>query len=425
VDFPVRSNIVYAYAIQWLTMVSGHTAQDKIFADRTFWWPKYRQAFESGKPFRSLDEHVGNPNALYREWLSHPERDEYWDRHNPSPGESAKIAIPILTITGSYDADQPGALMHYRQHMKHASPEARAKHYLVMGPWDHGGCGLPQAEFCGLKMGPASVIDMRKLHCEWYAWTMQEGAKPEFLQKNVAYYVIGADKWRYADSLEAVTAREVPYYLSATENPTDVFSSGSLDIERPAVSEPDHYVYDPSDVSGAEFESTVDVHNLTNQQLVHARHGRQLVYHSAPFAADTEVSGFFKLSAWLAIDQPDTDFRATIYEVGLDGGTVLLTEDFLRARYRESIREPKLIEATEPLRYDFERFMFTSRQIKKGHRLRLVIGPLDSIHWQKNYNSGGVVSEESLKDARAVTVRLFHDEAHPSALYVPYGQPET
>ena len=54
-----------------------------------------------------------------------------------------------------------------------------------------------------------------------------------------------------------------------------------------------------------------------------------------------------------------------------------------------------------------------------------MIGPINSIYAQKNHNSGGVVSEESFKDAQSVTVRLFHDESHPSALHVPFGQPET
>jgi uncharacterized protein len=148
------------------------------------------------------------------------------------------------------------------------------------------------------------------------------------------------------------------------------------------------------------------------------------VYHTVPFAKDVEVSGFFKLSAWVSIDQPDTDFGAWIYEIGLDGSSIFLTTDAMRTRYRESLRQPKLIGTTEPLRYDLDRFMFVSRQIQKGHRLRLVIGPINSIYSQKNYNSGGVVSEESMKDARPVTVKLFHDQARPSALYVPFGHPE-
>jgi hypothetical protein len=87
------------------------------------------------------------------------------------------------------------------------------------------------------------------------------------------------------------------------------------------------------------------------------------------------------------------------------------------------LREAKLIRTTEPLRYDFERFTFVSREIKKGSRLRLVIGPIHSIHSQRNNNSGGVVAEESIELGRPVNVRLFHDREHPSALYVPIGRP--
>jgi len=100
----------------------------------------------------------------------------------------------------------------------------------------------------------------------------------------------------------------------------------------------------------------------------------------------------------------------------------------MRARYREGFRSPKLIKSAAPLRYDFEHFTLVARRIKRGHRLRLVIAPIGRIveatFAEKNYNSGGVVSEETSTDGRPVTVRLFHDEAHSSALYVPLdGRP--
>jgi uncharacterized protein len=141
----------------------------------------------------------------------------------------------------------------------------------------------------------------------------------------------------------------------------------------------------------------------------------------APFDKDTEVSGFFRLSAWIAIDQPDTDFAVTVYEIREDGSATLLTSQVLRARYRESAREPKLIRTRAPLRYDFEHFTFVSQQVKKGSRLRLVVGPINSIYSEKNYNSGGVVQKESMPDAHPVTVTLHHDREHPSTLFVPLG----
>jgi putative CocE/NonD family hydrolase len=426
VDFPIRGNIASPYLMQWLTLVSGRASQDKIFwGNGGFWGTQFRHWFESGAPFKDLDSQLGNPSPIFQEWIAHPHQDAYWDRYNPTSEQYARLALAILTITGSYDGDQPGALTHYREHLRNAPEAIRARHYLVIGPWDHAGTRSPQAEFSGIKVGPASLVDLGQLHLQWYAWTMQGGQKPEFLRKSVAYYVMGAEKWRYADTLDGITARSEALYLHSAGNPTDVFRSGSLLAERPLNSAPDHYVYDPHDISHAALESTVDPDNVADQRLVYSRVGQQLIYHSAPLETDTEISGFFKLSVWLSIDQPDTDFSVSVYAIDLDGSSILLSSDWTRARYRETLRKERLIDSREPLRYDFERFMFVSRRVQRGNRLRLVIGPLNSIYAQKNYNSGGVVSEESIKDARAVTVTLFHDAEHPSALSVPIGHLES
>ena len=75
-----------------------------------------------------------------------------------------------------------------------------------------------QGRILGIQVGQASVIDMSKLHRDWYAFTLEKGPKPEFLKNKVAYYVMGADRWRYAPTLEAVTARHEALYLQSTTN---------------------------------------------------------------------------------------------------------------------------------------------------------------------------------------------------------------
>ena len=421
VDSPAPNNIFMPYRIQWLTLLAGRTSQDRIFADQSFWNQQFRRWFESGSAFRQLDTLLGNPSPIFQEWLAHPQRDAYWDSFNPTPAQYAELALPVLSITGMYDTNQLGALTHYREHMKHCSAEARARHYLVIGPWDHAGTRTPQQEFAGLRIGPAGLLDLLQLHVQWYRWVMQGGPKPQFLRKNVAYYVMDADVWRYADTLEEVTARSLPLYLHSNGNASDSSRSGGLTSLQPTSAPPDEYVYDPRDVSLARFESTLDPASRVDQRMVFASCGRQLVYHSAPFDRDTEVCGFFKLEAWLAIDQPDTDFRAVVCELDPMGTAIELTTDTLRARYRESLREQRLIATREPLRYVFERFAFVARRIRAGHRLRLALGSINSIFYEKNYNSGGVVSDETIADARRVTVTLFHDASHPSALHIPLG----
>lgn len=423
-DFPFRGSIYYPFAMQWITMTSGRTARTSVFGDRAFWTEKNREWFEGGLPFSALDAVVGNPSPVFQEWLRHPHPDAYWDALTPTTAQYGRIRHPVLTITGSYDADQQGALAYYRQHVSHATPEARDRHYLVIGPWDHQGTRTPSAEFGGLKLSEASLVDLPKLHVDWYRWTMQDGPKPEFLRALVAYYVIGAERWRYASSLQAITATRRPYFLQSDGSASDVFASGTMSASGSARGQPDRYLYDPRDI-GSDRDSSPVWDYLLDQRTIYQSAGKQLVYHTAPFDADTELSGFFKLDAWLSIDQPDTDFGVSVYEIAQDGSSMLLTSDQIRARYRENERAPKLVRTTEPLLYTFDRFTFISRQIRKGSRLRLVIAPINSMYSEKNYNSGKSVSSESVQDARTVRVTLYHDEAHPSSLYVPIAQAQS
>jgi putative CocE/NonD family hydrolase len=430
VDFPMRNNVSYPFLVQLLSFVAGRASQVKIFSDARLWSRLFREWHETGRAFRELDTLLTDRQALLREWLQHSEPDAYWDAYNPTPAQYAQIQIPVLTITGSYDDDQPGALEHYRRHLQHASPSAQEQHYLVIGPWDHMRTAGPRAEFGGLKFGPASLVDIMQLHREWYAWRMQNGPQPEFLRKRVAYYVMGAERWRYADTLDSVTAQHRAYYLDSSGGAAnDVFSAGLLG-EGGGVGDPDSYFYDPRDSKGPEIEAEAraDGSSLVDQSVLLALWGKSLIYHSAPFAQDTEISGFFRLSVWIAIDCPDTDFYVSVHEIALDGSSIRLSTDVMRARYREGLRTPRLIQTREPLRYDFERFTFVSRQVGRGHRLRLVIAPMgriiESTFVQKNYNAGGYVAGESREEGRPVTVTLFHDAVRPSVLHVPLGQPD-
>jgi uncharacterized protein len=429
VDSPMRNNIFAADRVQWLALVAGRTAQTQISADRAFWLAAYRDWYASGRSFRDLDQALGARSSIFQDWLNHPEPDAYWDACNPTAEQYARLELPVLTITGCYDDDQPGALEHYRQHMRYASAAARARHYLIIGPWDHQRTGwLPQTTFGGLELNAASAIDMPGLHFDWYAWTMRSGPKPEFLRKPVAYYVMGSEQWRYAETLDGVTSRHEPFFLDSGGTANDVFGSGRLSAAA-GIEGPDSYTYDPRDLQGAEIDAQLQtsVDSLVDQRITFALHGRALIYHSAPFAADVEITGFFRLRAWISIDCPDTDLHVSVHEIGLDGSAVRLSTDAIRARYRKGLRSPELIRTRAPLPYEFERFTFISREIRRGHRLRLVIAPLgrlvETVFSQKNYNGGGVVADESVDDARPVTVTLFHDESHPSVLFVPIGQP--
>src|SRR5262249_11809606 len=156
----IRNNVFSPYLVQWLLFTAGHTSQAAIFSDSALWSDIFRQWHESGRPLRDLDAMLGEPLPVFQEWLAHPEPDQYWDSHNPTPEQYSRLNIPILTITGIYDDEQPGALEHYRQHLLSASPGAHARHYLIIGPWDHAGTRTPKRQVGGLELGPSSLLDL-------------------------------------------------------------------------------------------------------------------------------------------------------------------------------------------------------------------------------------------------------------------------
>ena len=51
-------------------------------------------------------------------------------------------------------------------------------------------------------------------------------------------------------------------------------------------------------------------------------------------------------------------------------------------------------------RYDFDHFTFVSRRIADTKPIGPVIGPINSIYSEKNYNSGRLVSEETMRQVR-------------------------
>ena len=420
VDFPFFHGIFTSYVIQWLTFTSGVTGNTNTFGNSEFWRSKFTDLYLKHLPFQELDGVVGDATTVFRKWLDHPTADTYWNAMAPTPEDYKKIGIPILTITGHYDGDQVGAMTYYRHHMQYGTESAKARHYLIVGPWDHAGTRTPRKEVGGLAFGEASMLDLNHLHKQWYDWTMKNGSKPDFLKDRIAYFVPGAEVWKYANSLEALSPAIHKLYLSSRGGrANDVFESGQMSSSDPVQQQPDHYVYDPLDVRPAALEQRNVPNSLTDQTGVLNLFGNGLIYHSDAFPADTEITGYVKFVAWISMDVPDTDFAVELDEIKPDGTSVQLTSDMLRARYRDSLEKEKLAKPGEINRYEFNGFTFFSRKVAKGSRLRMVLTCPNSIQLEKNYNSGKIVASESGKDAQTAHITLYHDAQHPSFLNIP------
>lgn len=422
-DFPNEHGIFGSYAARWLSLVQGRASQGSLFGDEDYWDAKFATLHRRGAAFHTLDDLTGISSRIFEEWIEHPHLDDYWTAPSPAPADYRRFDLPILTVTGYFDGDQPGALRYYRKHMRHGSPEGRARHHLLIGPWSHGGTRHPEREHDGLTFADTAAIDMTGLHLRWFDWVLREGANPPLLDDRVTYYVMGADRWRSASSLDAVADTSRTLYLHSPEKtPDDPFDAGHLSKTPPVEPDTDQYVYDPRTTADmATLEAMED--DLTAPGAAFLD-GPKLIYHSAPLKESIEVSGQMQLDAWIELDVPDTDVGVWVYEIRPTGQTIHLGHTALRARHRNGVDTVTLAEPGRVYRYRFDRFHWTSRQLRAGSRLRLVIAPLNTPGVQKNYQSGGVPMQESGEDVQTATVKLHAVPNRQSALILPVRSDE-
>jgi uncharacterized protein len=434
-DIPNSNGIPQSWTAVILGYTSGRGLNPAFIANEEYWKGKMLEHYAAQRPFAELgaalgiagddwwmsDAH-GQHVPMMKEWLDHVGDEAFNLAAEPTSADYAAMNFPVLTATGFFDDDQPGALRYYRNHLAHAPAAAVARHYLVIGPWDHGGTQVPGKDIEGLAIPQSAVLDMKKLHADWYDFALGRGPLPEFFRAPFAYYMMGANQWRYARTLRGASAQDVALHLSVPSGTAgDIDHAAQLTDTPPKGQMPTLMVSDPHELPELAMAHDIMDENLTSQFRAHQK--RALVFHSQAFARDTEIAGHIRLILQCAADAPDFDLWAQLQLVNSDGSVVRLGEDIRRARFRNSPFHAELLKPGQLVQIPFE-FNWLAWRIPAGARLRLVLAPLNSPSYQKNYNTGGRIGYEDPTQARIANIRIFHDAAHDSRLLLPLAAPD-
>jgi hypothetical protein len=429
-DVPNANGIPEAWSAVILGYVSGRTLNnDYIGSD--YWQKKMLQHYARQEPFRTLDEDIGiaqddwwmedsrgSKLSFMKMWLDHVGDKAFNLAGEPKRAEFAQMKFPVLTATGFFDDDQPGALHYYRRFLQDASPQEAANILLVIGPWDHLGTQHPQKTIEGLTIPDAAVLDMNRLHADWYDWVLGRGPRPALLRDRVTYYMMGADEWRHAHSLDGASSGEsLALYLGdRAGTPKDLFHSGKLLQSKPGAEPPATIVDDPRTLPELAVAQYAADEDLLSQFRAYEKDA--LVFHSAPLPHSVEVAGQMRLNLIVGSDTPDFDLWAQVQMVKPDGSAVTLGEDIRRARFRDGFFKQELLEPGQVVTIPFT-FNWMAWRIPAGVRIRLVVMPLNSPDYQKNYNTGGRIGYEDPSKTRVAHITLFHDKSRASALLLP------
>jgi len=407
IDVPMEGNVFQSFVYYWpLYTTTGKALDYGALNDRARWQRLNHDWYVSGRAYRDLDKIDGTPNPVFGRWLDHPSYDAYWQSMIPYREEFARIDIPVLTTTGYYDGGQIGALHYLMQHYRY---NPGAEHYLVVGPYDHfrGQRGTTSSlgdEFnvlAGYEIDSVAHIDVGELRYEWFDHVFKGGPKPALLKDRINYEVMGANVWKHAPSLDAMSNRTLRFHLSALRS-GDLYR---LSTQKP----PGHAVIthqvDLADRSDADRMSPA---NGIVDRLLDT--WNSVAFVSDPLRQSTEISGLFTGQLDFVINKHDVDLAIGLYELTPDGEYVALSYYLARASYvRDNSRRQPLATGL-PQRLNFKSGRLTSRKFPAGSRLVVVLTVVKQPSAQINYGTMKDVSDETVADAgEALTIQWSGD----------------
>ena len=396
-DVPMEGNIVWSFIYQW----PFYTTNNKTLDDTTYFnfqrWSKLtREWYVSGRAYRDLDKIDGTPNPIFDEWISHPSYDAYWQQTIPYDDDFAKIKIPVLQTAG-YFYGGPGAAVYYlTQHYAH---DPQARHYLLIGPYDHvpaqrgvvSALGDTTTIFAGYTLDPVARMDIvADLRYQWFDWVLKGGPRPTLLTDRINYQVMGANEWKHAPSIAAMSNGSLRFYLSPARqgkayrlarerSPGDTSVTLRVDLAY-------RRDIDSSFAGGGVLDTAV------NTYLAHE-------FVSDPIDAPTEVSGLYSGHLEFVTNKRDFDLSISLFELTEKGEYFLLPPVQIRASYARSLEKRTLLTPGARQSIDFKAIRLISRKLQPRSRIVAVIGPIKWPGQQINYGSGKDVSDETIADA--------------------------
>ncbi|MFI5953136.1 CocE/NonD family hydrolase [Cryptosporangium sp. NPDC051539] len=353
----------------------------------------------------------------FDDWLAHPDHDDYWAAQDWTTSITA-VTVPALFSTGWYDLKIPGTAIDFVQMRTQAgSEQARDHTRMIIGPWDHEN---RTGRYPDRNFGPHASADLDAEHVAFYDQWLR-GRPAEAPVPRVRLFVMGVDEWRDEQDWPLPGTRYTDYHLHSAGSANTSAGDGVLQIGASAAESSDVFRYDPRDpvptTGGALLPTVPGLVGPVDQRAVDGRDD-VLCYATPVLTEPVEVTGFVNLEVFVSSTAVDTDITAKLVDVFPDGRAINVCDGILRLRYRHDLSRPELMtpgevyEVTVPM-------AVTSNVFLPGHRIRLDVSSSNFPHYDRNSNTGGVISSEALDDMVVAENTVHHGGARPSRLVLP------
>ncbi|MEN6548002.1 MAG: CocE/NonD family hydrolase [Armatimonadia bacterium] len=431
----------FVYAFSMLTTSREAQADCNIkaaaneAAANTWDWVRAQPIREGETPLRLVPS--------YERWcldlLTKVVYDEYWQQpgYGPMPWYDQHADVPTLYLGGWYDTYTRATVTNYMAMSRRQKSPVR----LMMGPWHHGGIGVPSAG--DLAFGPQGAIPHHEtLRLQWFDRFLKDLPTGIDETPPVRYFVMGGGEgmqaigktiehggeWRTAESWPPPGASETAYYLHG---------NGELSTKPPtAEDDKTTYLFDPDDpvptiggnlsalpIQPGGFDQRNDPRfPFAKGTLPLSARQDVLCFQTPPLEEDVVVAGPLVVKLYVQTDGLDTDFTAKLIDVYPpgpnypDGCALNIADSILRLRFRDGFEQEALAEPGKVYEISFELYP-TANRFVKGHRIRVDVSSSNYPRFDVNPNTGGTLGVD--RRMRVAENVVWHCRGRESCILLP------
>lgn len=425
-------NVPYEYgvfcqaaALWWMDVLESQATAD--ISGRMMWLTlaKGYDALKYVGPTIDYDLAIlGKRSSQWRRWIEHPPHDPYW--HKAAFLERLDgVRLPVFHQTGWLDGVSVSTRVNYDRMVACGHPHQK----LVIGPWDHVGriitgrwdhVGRAPA---GAGRDPTGVdeIDLQAATLAWFEYWLKDIDTGVLREPPVSVFVLGSNQWLTGDRYPLPETRYETWFLTGKRR-FRVRSGRLVRGDMPPRTPPSRYVYDPADptpdVGVVDAEAATPMSVIPpHKHVAKIRKRRDIaVYVSQRFRHPYTIVGPMRMVLSAASSAPDTDWHVHLMEERRDGTILVLAHGKIRARYRDSMTKPQLLEPGQVYAYDID-LWHIGITISPGSRLRVEIASAAFPTFSRNLNTGG---QNEIETASVpATQRIYHTPESASYIVLP------
>jgi putative CocE/NonD family hydrolase len=372
-------------------------------------------------PLEDIFEPLERAVPYWREWLSHPRYDEFWESVDLTKS-LAGVDVPVLNIAGWYDGFLGGQLKVYdvltgRNDSDGARVAgARSAHELDIGPWDHESYQGMRPNFAGdAFFGPEAVSGAAGLSERILGW-FDRWLRPDVPQPAssapVRYFHMGPHQWREAPAWPPPGAG-TSLFLTSGGSANSRKGDGRLHAEPGQVEIVDSYVHDPRNpvptAGGRHLGYGYGRAGVQDQSTIELRPD-VLCYTTPQLTAPLDVIGPVRLRLHVRSSAQYTDFTAKLVDVRPDGYCANVAEGILRIGAGGGD-----LRGEEPVAIEVD-LWDTAYRFEPGHQVRLEVSSSNFPKFDRNGNVTPVPSSSAEHDWQPAVQRIHSGPRYPSVL---------